>query len=141
MLFWSSSFTTFIYLCICLLHVLPLSPFFASSSLVVQAEVVDLTTQQFYTLATSQQVSVIVDVRTEARWSDGHIENSTLAENLASVLAGTPAAEINTTLQSMGLWPCLNCPTIGMYIMQATLCPQSLLPHKLAWNGSDLSSQ
>jgi hypothetical protein len=76
-------------------------------------QAVDLKVEQFYAMATRGEVNVIVDVRNRDEWDTGHIENATLAANLGGILSSTPTADINATLQSMGILPCLNCPTVS----------------------------
>jgi phage shock protein E len=48
------------------------------------AQAVDLTAQEFYQAIQDGIFTAIVDVRTMSEWNDGHIENATLVENLAS---------------------------------------------------------
>jgi Rhodanese-like domain len=73
----------------------------------------EITAQRFYELSTTGQVDLIVDVRTQEEWDTGHIPNATLVANFGGLLSNTPAEEINATLQSLGLFTCLHCTTIG----------------------------
>jgi rhodanese-related sulfurtransferase len=63
----------------------------------VRAEIIELTSSQFYEMATTGQVDVMLDVRTPEEWDTGHLENSP-----------DPAM----TLQELGLWNCRSCRVV-----------------------------
>lgn len=96
------------------LLLLPLSPNFQhnSSCCFASAQIIDLTSEQFHHMATHGKLDLIIDVRTSTEWDAGHVENATFINSFHQQLEVTPAEEINRTLASLGIKPCLYCKTL-----------------------------
>jgi rhodanese-related sulfurtransferase len=75
-----------------------------------KAEIIELTSSQFYEMATTGQVDVMLDVRTPEEWDTGHIENATLRAGLQTSLENSSDAV--TTLKELRLWKCKSCRVV-----------------------------
>jgi len=73
----------------------------------------DLAATDYYDMATTGQVALILDVRTQDEWNGGHLPNATFVEDMGPLLSNTPVEDINATLKELGILPCLSCPTVG----------------------------
>ncbi|CAB9496923.1 RHOD [Seminavis robusta] len=78
---------------------------------VSSAEIIDLTSQEFYEMATTGQVDLMIDVRTQAEWNTGHIENATLMDALALQLAQN-LRTAEDVLRNFSLWECRFCRVV-----------------------------
>jgi len=86
--------------------------FFLVFFIAVQGEIVSISIDEFYTLTTTGQVDLVIDVRTDMEWTGGHVENATLVANLATILDETPMEQMDATLEDLGILRCRNCPLI-----------------------------
>lgn len=89
---------------------LPIALLLLLSSCLLQttnAQVIQLTVDEFYDLSTTGQLDLVIDVRTEREWNEGHIENATFVVSLQNTLATT--TDYQATLQELGLWGCREC--------------------------------
>ena len=78
------------------------------------AKIIELTSQEFYEMATATPVplfNLMIDVRTEAEWNTGHIENATLRAGLQNQLTGT-TEEVQATLKELNIWNCRFCTVV-----------------------------
>ena len=68
----------------------------------IHAEIVDLTSDEFYAMATmTGQVDLMIYVRTQVEWDAGHIENATFMDSLHTILRTTPNAAMNILKMSL----------------------------------------
>ena len=80
---------------------------------VVSAEIIELTTEEFHDMhfgggsGSGSQFDLVIDVRTLSEFNEGHVENATLVHSFGYLLR-----DINETLKSIGITPCLHsCAT------------------------------
>lgn len=74
----------------------------------VQAQSVsELTSQEFYDMKTTGQFALILDVRSESEWTEGHIENATLVADFNTLMSNSP--DKVATLQELNIWNCRSC--------------------------------
>ena len=78
----------------------------------IHADIISLTSDEFYTMATTGQVDLMIDVRTQEEWDTGHIENATFIDSLQTILRNTPLDAMDETLADLGLLGCQNCRTV-----------------------------
>ena len=88
---------------------LTLSP---AATAATAADIGILEPQQFRDMATSGQVDLILDVRRQFEWDNGHIENATHIPDFHVLLRDTPEAEMDGLLKGVGIFACKNCRTI-----------------------------
>jgi len=83
-----------------------------------------LSPEEFYTMATTGQVDLMIDIRDRSLWRNvGHIPNATHVNNFGRLLASTPTQDINATLRALGIFKCLksSCVTVGMFTLPFAL--------------------
>lgn len=79
----------------------------ASSSSVVRSEIIELTSEEFFTMKEDGAFQAIIDVRTRAEWDEtGHVANATLLDSLQNA---NTADEIATIADLAG---CEECPIV-----------------------------
>lgn len=74
---------------------------------VVDAQVIDLTSEELYKMSTEGALDLLLDVRSQNEWNGGHIADATHVPNLQVVLGNTDDYE--AALKELNLWNCKSC--------------------------------